>query len=199
MCAVVIARLTGGRRSRCLVFSRIPLAIKRLNLCSTRLSDQTVASLLEFMPNLRSLEFGGNLELGERTARAISDCCPKLTCLSLRMLTGLTHVSVCSTPFVYAPPFLGACATIWVALHACACCVYSGVAYMLCVCVRLFTARYSQNCRTLPRLARPQLGLGSKPKMFRRRISFVDIVCRCSGKQLQRGSACVKRFGRRLS
>jgi len=73
---------------------RLPLGIRRLNLCSTRLSDETVASLLRFMPKLQSLEFGGNLNLGDVTATAIANHCPKLTCLSLRMLTGLSHKGI---------------------------------------------------------------------------------------------------------
>jgi len=73
---------------------RMPLAIRRLNLCSTRLSNETVAGLLQFMPKLRSLEFGGNLDLGDVAATAIANHCPKLTCLSLRMLTGLSHKGI---------------------------------------------------------------------------------------------------------
>jgi hypothetical protein len=65
------------------------LGVRRLNLSTTRINDADIAALLQLMPELRSLEFGGN-RVGPETVAAIANC-PKLTCLSLRMVDGLTE------------------------------------------------------------------------------------------------------------
>ena len=69
---------------------RRPLAVQRLDLSTSRIDDNTLASLLELMPDLRSLEFGGNSGLSDATAMAIAKNCPKLTALSLRMVSKFT-------------------------------------------------------------------------------------------------------------
>ena len=63
------------------------LGVRHLNLCTTRISDEDAAKLVGMMPELRSLEFGGN-QIGGGTLSAIAGC-KKLQCLSLKMVKGI--------------------------------------------------------------------------------------------------------------
>ena len=63
------------------------LSVRHMNLCTTRISDEDITHLVRMMPELRSLEFGGNT-IGEGTLAAIAGC-KRLQCLSLKMVNGI--------------------------------------------------------------------------------------------------------------